>query len=186
MFYAVGMRHDPDHRGGPLHDHEDDPSSMTLGQLLPLLSRRLHAQRSQELEQFGLTPAQARAFTVINRFLDHGQELRLSALAERLRIAPRTATEVVDALQAKGLIRRTPSPGDRRAVAVGVTPAGASLRDAMNVRLDAARRARADDLFSVLDDHDRDTLTALLRRVAAAAANDEPAATDEPAVIRRP
>lgn len=148
---------------------------MDLGQLLPFIGRRLRAQRSQELEEFGLTPSQARAFAVINRFLDHGAELRLSMLAERLRIAPRSATEVVDALQAKGLIDRAPSPGDRRAVAVHLTPAGATLRDEMRVILDAARQARADDLFSALDDDERATLTALLRRVAAAAATDETA-----------
>ena len=110
-----------------VHDDDaEDPQTMDAAQLLPLLARRLRHQRSQELEQFGLTPSQARAFAVINRALDHGQELRLSTLAERLRIAPRSATEVVDALQDKDLIRRTPSPGDRRAVAVEVTPAGQS------------------------------------------------------------
>lgn len=174
MIYADGMRHDPDlHRGGPPHDAEDDPSAMELGQLLPYIGRRLHAQRSQELGEFGLSPSQARAFAVINRFLDHGAELRLSTLAERLRIAPRSATEVVDALQTKGLIERAPSPGDRRAVAVHVTQAGADLRGRMRVVLDAARRARADDLFWMLDNDERTTLTELLRRVAAAAASDE-------------
>lgn len=157
-----------------MHDDDaEDPQTMDAAQLLPLLARRLRHQRSQELEQFGLTPSQARAFAVINRALDHGQELRLSTLAERLRIAPRSATEVVDALQDKDLIRRTPSPGDRRAVAVEVTPAGAELRDEMRRVLGASRKARADDLFSTLDEDERERLTVLLRRLVAAAEKDD-------------
>lgn len=154
-----------------MHDHDEaeDPEAMDATQLLPLLARHLRHQRSQELEEFGLTPSQARAFAVVNRCLDHGGELRLSALAERLRIAPRSATEVVDALQDKGLVRRVPSPGDRRAVAVEVTDAGAELRDQMRRVLGAARRARADDLFSTLDDEERERLTALLRKLVVAA-----------------
>lgn len=168
------MHQHPDlHRSSPPHDGDDGPTSMELGQLLPFIGRRLRHQRSQELEQFGLAPSQARAFAVITRFLDHGTELRLSTLADRLRIAPRSATEVVDALQAKGLIERVSSPGDRRAVAVQVTPEGATLRDEMRVVLDSARMARTDDLFAVLNTDERDTLTALLRRVAAAAAIQE-------------
>ena len=36
--------------------------------------------------------------------------MRPSVLAERLRIAPRSATEVVDALEARGLVERGPDP----------------------------------------------------------------------------
>jgi DNA-binding MarR family transcriptional regulator len=157
-----------------VHDDTEDPEDLDASQLLPLLARRLRHQRSAELERFGLTPAQARAFAVINRALDHGQEVRLSTLAERLRIAPRSATEVVDALEEKGLVRRTPSPGDRRAVAVEVTPVGAELRDEMRRVLGAARRARADDLFSTLDDDEREHLTVLLRRLVVAAEEQDP------------
>ncbi|MDD0859754.1 MarR family transcriptional regulator [Arthrobacter alpinus] len=41
-------------------------------------------------------------------------DVRLKDLAERLRIAPRSATEVVDQLEAKGLVRREADPSDRR------------------------------------------------------------------------
>lgn len=39
-----------------------------------------------------------------------GDPIRLKDLAERLRIAPRSATEVVDQLEVKGLVRRDPDP----------------------------------------------------------------------------
>jgi DNA-binding MarR family transcriptional regulator len=41
--------------------------------------------------------------------------MRLSELSEHLHIAPRSATEVVDALESRGLVRRRPDPDDRRA-----------------------------------------------------------------------
>ena len=40
-----------------------------------------------------------------------GDGVRLSDLAEALRIAPRSATEVADGLQERGLVERTPGPG---------------------------------------------------------------------------
>ena len=49
--------------------------------------------------------------------------MRPSALAEHLHIAARSATEVVDALEARGLVAREPDPDDRRATLVRPTPA---------------------------------------------------------------
>ena len=45
--------------------------------------------------------------------------MRPSVLAERLHIAARSATEVVDALEERGLVERGPDPDDRRATLVG-------------------------------------------------------------------
>jgi len=147
-------------------DGGEDPETMDLGELLPFLGRRLRSQRTQELEPYGLTFAQNRAFGTVARALDAGTELRPSDLAERLGIAPRSATEVVDALQDKSLVQRTPSPNDRRATLLSLTEEGIALRQRMRRELARARRAKADDLFSVLSEKDRDTLTDLLRKVA--------------------
>ena len=50
--------------------------------------------------------------------------MRLSELSDRLHIAPRSATEVVDALEARGLVERRPDPSDRRATLVELTEHG--------------------------------------------------------------
>ncbi len=99
-------------------------------------------------------------------------ELRLSRLAERLHIAPRSATEVVDALEQKGLVLRSPSPTDRRAVALSMTAEGIALRERLREQLAATQQVQADALFAVLSESELATLTSLLRRVAAA--SDEP------------
>lgn len=84
--------------------------------------------------------------------------LRLKDLAERLRIAPRSATEVVDQLQDQGLVDRRPDPDDRRATRIVLTEEGAKAR----ARVREERRRQAGDYFSVLSATDRAELARLL------------------------
>jgi DNA-binding MarR family transcriptional regulator len=85
--------------------------------------------------------------------------VRSSELAQHLRIAPRSATEVVDALEAKGLVARTPDPGDRRAVLVALTDRGRTLADEVR----RARGAESEKLFDRLTSTDRAHLARILR-----------------------
>lgn len=119
------------------------------------MARRLRRSSREALEPWDINPSQARALGVLAR---HGM-LRLSALAEHLRIAPRSATEVVDDLQARGLVERRPDPGDRRATLVALTGEGSRIGAAIR----AARRAEAERLFADLDEADRDQLARILR-----------------------
>lgn len=92
-----------------------------------LIVRSAHHVRRRWMEQLepgGPTPHEFRA---LRAAIEADGGARLSDVAERLRIAPRSATEVVDSLEAKGLVRRAPSPSDRRAVLVEPTPAGREL-----------------------------------------------------------
>lgn len=169
-------------------DQATDIDQLPAGELIGMLARRLRHLRSEALEPFGLAMHQARALTTIARWTEPGAgtnkperketehndaELRLSGLAERLHIAPRSATEVVDALEQKGLVLRSPSPTDRRAVALSMTDEGIALRERLREQLAKTQQAQADELFAVLSDSELATLTTLLRRVAAA--SDEPA-----------
>ncbi|BEL07582.1 hypothetical protein Q0Z83_057730 [Actinoplanes sichuanensis] len=121
------------------------------------VTRRLRVQTKIALEPWHVSPSQSRALGVLSR---HG-EMRLSALAEHLRIAPRSATEVIDDLEKRGLAIRRPDPSDRRATLVGLTPQGVSTMQAIN----EARAAEADRLFAGLDPADRADLTRILRRL---------------------
>jgi DNA-binding MarR family transcriptional regulator len=119
------------------------------------VTRRLRHRTREALAPWDVTPGQSRALDVLIR---HG-ELRLSALAEHLRIAPRSATEVVDDLEARGLVRRRPDPADRRATLVAPTEHGTRTGAAIH----AARRAAAEDLFGGLAPADREQLARILR-----------------------
>ena len=85
----------------------------------------------------------------------------LPDLARALRIAPRSATEVVDDLAAKGLVRRGPSPSDRRAVLVHLTDRGRAVSDQVR----RAREANSERFFARLSEGDRADLSRILRRL---------------------
>ncbi|MFD3595195.1 MarR family winged helix-turn-helix transcriptional regulator [Nocardia sp. NPDC058640] len=125
--------------------------------LLMQVARTLRRRWSAAYAPIGLTPHQARALRVTG---EHNG-LRLSAIADALRISPRSATEVVDALQEADLVTRHPDPTDRRAILVTVTPSGkrtlATLTD--------ARTKDADDFFSRLTDEERAALRAILGKL---------------------
>ena len=126
-----------------------------LAEAFRAVARELRHRTLAALEPWDVTPSQARALGVLHR---HGP-LRVGDLAEHLRIAPRSATEVVDALAARGLAERSPDPADRRATLVGVTARGAATADGIR----ADRDARADDVFAGLDEPDRAALARILR-----------------------
>ena len=83
-----------------------------------------HANR--DLGPLGVTWGQVRALRTLARC---DGPVRMSELADRLGIARRSATSVVDELVERGLVARHADPTDRRAVEVAVTPAGSRLLD---------------------------------------------------------
>lgn len=139
-----------------------------LGDLMHAAFRHLRHRWSRQLAPFDLTPFQFRALGTVGgggrgrspheheRAAEEG--LRLKDIAERLRIAPRSATEVIDQLEAKGLVERRPDPADRRATRISLTPDGLALRG----RVREARRREAGDYFAVLSQRDRAELARLL------------------------
>src|SRR6188768_743853 len=106
---------------------------------------------------YDVTPSQVRAIRVL---ASHGG-VRSKELADHLRIAPRSATEVVDALEAKGLVSRSPDPGDRRAVLVALTGRGRELSEEVR----RARGVESERLFERLTRTDREDLARILRKL---------------------
>jgi DNA-binding MarR family transcriptional regulator len=129
-------------------------------QLVMTLAGHIRRSRLAALEPFGLAPHQARAFMIVGRHSRRG-DLRPSDLARRLEIAPRSVTEVLDALQDKGLIARRPSATDRRATVLTLTESGRELFARM--RQDPA--PGEDRMFAALTTDELDQLVDLLRKV---------------------
>ena len=134
---------------------DDDPGA--LGDLLMRAARLQRGRWREVLAPWELSPSQARAL----RVLVERDGTRVSDLAEALRIAPRSATEVADSLEARGLVARTPDPSDRRAVLLRATPAGQKLRE----QIEAAAAASMRTLFRRLPAEDRAELARILRRL---------------------
>jgi DNA-binding MarR family transcriptional regulator len=138
----------------PVNEPAADDS---LAELFWSVARSLRHRNKDALEPLHVSPSHGRALPVLLR---HGP-IRLGALAEHLRIAPRSATEVVDDLEQRGLAERVPDPGDRRATLVHLTPAGLAAEDAIR----KARQAAAERFFAGLSEADRADLARILRRL---------------------
>ncbi len=70
----------------------------------------------------GLTPA------TLSTLVRLGEPRTMGEIAELLRCDPSNVTGIADALEARGLARRRPSPADRRVKALGLTAKGTRLR----------------------------------------------------------
>ena len=140
--------------GAAEHDVAADE---TLSEAFWSVARRLRETTQETLAPWDITPAQHRALRVLRR----RGTMRLSELSEHLHIAPRSATEVVDALESRGLVRRQPDPGDRRATLVGLTAPGTEVLEAIR----AAKGPDNERVFDRLSEADRAHLARLLRKL---------------------
>ena len=130
-----------------------------LGELFDAVSRRVRHELRRDLGPLGVTPAQMRALRTLS---GRGEPMRMSDLADALRIARRSATSIVDELVNKRLVTRNGDARDRRAVVVQVSAAGEELLS----RVSAQRRVAAERVLGGLDPADRDELARLLAQVA--------------------
>jgi len=145
--------------------------SADLGELFHAAFRGLRRTWAEQLAPWELTPHQWRALQTLVRGCGPGAGsaagasaagLRLKDLADRLRIAPRSATEVVDQLESKDLVRRDADPSDRRATLVVATPAGEQLF----AEVSAARRDKSMEYFAQLAEPDRTELARILAQLS--------------------
>jgi DNA-binding MarR family transcriptional regulator len=129
--------------------------SVQLADLLHRLTKRLRWAQAERLAPLGLTPAQERALRVIAR----GEEPpRMTEIADRLGIVPRSLTTVVDALEEAGLVRREVDPRNRRAILLHLTDRGVAVRDDLR----EARWRATEELFAPLSADQRKNLIDLL------------------------
>src|SRR3954451_17369785 len=136
----------------PMRD-ADEPS---LDEQLMGVARALRRRWARGLGP-DLSPHDARALRVIG----HHGPTRLGVVADHLRIAARSATDVVDRLESRGLVQRSPDPADRRAMTVSLTALGTSVL----AEVDEARRVGAEEFFGALSDRERTSLATILGKL---------------------
>jgi DNA-binding MarR family transcriptional regulator len=146
----VAQERDPEPR-------EDAGGDESLPDAFWAVARQMRETSQETLAPWDITPAQFRALRVLRR---HGI-MRLSELSDRLKIAARSTTEVIDALQARDLTGRRPDPDDRRATLVELTEHGmqvlSDIRD--------ARGSESERIFGRLSPADQAALAAILRKL---------------------
>lgn len=129
----------------------------TLSEAFMSVARQLRGTSQATLAPWDITPAQLRALRVLGH---HGTQ-RMSELSDHLHIAARSTTEVVDALESRGLVGRRPDPGDRRATLAELTEQGASILSAVR----AARGTEAERIFNRLSAADKAYLARILAKL---------------------
>ena len=119
------------------------------------LAHLIRRASADGLAPLRLTPAQSRALRVIART---DGPLRMGELAASLGVVPRSATGLVDPLEAAGLVARAVDPDNRRSVLVTLTDRGVEIQREMA----GARKAAADRMFGALSPAERTELARLL------------------------
>src|SRR5436190_17363549 len=114
-------------------------------QLLVKLFFNQRADLPALASSFELSPAQCHVLHLI----EPDRQIPMGRLAEALACDASNVTGLVDRLEARGLIRRLPSKGDRRVKVLELTPAGTRLRSTVVERMtappDTLRRLSADE-----------------------------------------
>ncbi|WP_181781642.1 MarR family winged helix-turn-helix transcriptional regulator [Pseudonocardia pini] len=113
------------------------------------------------LKPHNLTFARYEALVLLS--FARARKLPMRVMGERLQLHPTSVTNIVDRLQADGLVRRTPHPTDRRATLVEITPDGVA-------RLEGATKSVTEVDFGLvgLDEGDKTVLFDLLGRIRSA------------------
>ncbi len=141
----------------------DDHVHPELAEQMHRINHRLRRRWGAQLAPHGMSPHYYRALAAIAHAPDDGEVagLKLREIAQRLRIAPRSATEVIDGLEERELVKRVPHPKDRRARLVVITEEGRALHK----ELWEQRQRSSDEFFAVLNETDRRELSRLLGKL---------------------
>ena len=97
------------------------PQDPRISYVVARLDRALRVAIAERLSPHGLTTLQYTTLSILGR---RGQPLSNAQLARRAYMAPQSMSEVIAALQAKGLIKRRAHPNHRRVLPVALTPKG--------------------------------------------------------------
>src|SRR5262252_1217805 len=106
--------------------------------------------------EFELSPTQCHVLHLI----EPERPIPMSRLAEALACDASNVTGLVDRLEARGLVRRQPSAGDRRAKVLELTPDGACLRSTVS-----DRRTRPPESLERLSGDEQRILVKSLKRL---------------------
>jgi DNA-binding MarR family transcriptional regulator len=137
------------------------------GFLLWRTTLRWQRTMTETLRPLGLTHVQFVLLASTWWLCENGEPPRQRDLAEHAGTDPMMTSQVVRALEAKGLLTRTPDPEDARAIRLGTTRAGKALAPRAIVAVEAADRAFFDAVPERSRAGMRAALTALGGRDAA-------------------
>jgi DNA-binding MarR family transcriptional regulator len=96
------------------------------------LERAIRTEINERVKPHGLTTLQYTTLSILER----GGELSNAQLARRAYMTPQSMSEVLEALEQKGLVERSPHPNHRRVFPAALTPKGREVLEACNAAVD--------------------------------------------------
>jgi DNA-binding MarR family transcriptional regulator len=97
----------------------------------------LIAELDAMLRPYGITFSRYEALVLLSH--SHDGALPLSKVGERLQVHATSVTNVIDRLEAAGLVTRQPNPRDGRGTLAVITPAGREIAREATARFNKAR-----------------------------------------------
>lgn len=139
---------------------ELDTRDSALGLRIVLLGKYIEQRVREELAPLDLQPWELDVLAALRR---HGESgvLSAGALARSVVLTSSAMTHRITRLEGRGLVVRVRCPQDRRSVLVRLTDEGRRLADWAVTR----RSCHARRMFSCLQEEERESLEALLRRL---------------------
>jgi DNA-binding MarR family transcriptional regulator len=137
------LRFDPIDRAGELweanwpEEHEDVYASMRAVTSIMRAHQILIAELDASLRPFGVTFSRYEALVLLTH--SRNGALPLSKIGERLQVHATSVTNVVDRLEAAGLVRRAPNPADGRGTLAVITDEGRDVAAKATADLNASR-----------------------------------------------
>ena len=158
------LNFDPIDRAGRLweqHWPDEDPAVYASMRAVTSIMRAhqiLIAELDAILRPYGITFSRYEALVLLSYSRDGS--LPLSKIGERLQVHATSVTNVVDRLEAAGLVRREPNPRDGRGTLATITDAGREVVAKATAEFNAARFA-----MSAIGLADLTSLFAILREL---------------------
>lgn len=141
---------------GPMKEDEQVTQPPGFGDLLLGLSRLIQSRHVQICAEYDLTPTQSQLLCTIK-----DQPRRMVDLAAQLGMAKPALSQLVDRIEARGLVRRITSEPDRRVVTLEATPEGKKIGRALYEEVDA----RLPEIITELSPDDQEHFVRLVTAI---------------------
>ena len=131
--------------------------------LMSLLLRTAHAIERRLDDALETVELSTPKYSALTKLVQAGEPLALSELAARMTCVRSNITQLVDRLEADGLVHRVEDPRDRRSVRAALTPLGRQRQAAGEERVAVVREVVVEILAGI----DRGILERALARLTA-------------------
>ena len=130
-------------------DSPETGSARSGDELMWSLLQAAHALEKRWEDALGKVGLSGPKFGVLSHLVDAGEPLTLSQCAERMTCVRSNITQLVDRLEAEGLVQRVEDASDRRTVRAALTPLGIKRQAAGRIEVEKVQKEFAHSLAGI-------------------------------------